>query len=185
MVLCVPLWKRALTVEDGRDSALVRAQVVNLVGLLAHFFLKSWDWWELRSLERPVPADRFATAATTADSERKSNSSGEKPAQGFENLDAATELVHTFLRILEGYSKQNVDLQVRSRKRARRKKKEDKGAYHRAVLSDLKNAKNDLKMAKKYLDDTKKELENEINIIAAALVVALNKAQLDIHVKRD
>lgn len=68
MVLCVPLWKRALTVEDGRDSALVRAQVVNLVGLLAHFFLKSWDWWELRSLERPVPADRFATAATTADS---------------------------------------------------------------------------------------------------------------------
>ncbi|KAK3351607.1 timeless protein-domain-containing protein [Neurospora tetraspora] len=48
--------------------------------------------------------------------------------QGFEYLDAATELVHTFLRILEGYSKQNVDLQVRSRKRARRKKKAAKAA---------------------------------------------------------
>lgn len=48
--------------------------------------------------------------------------------QGFEYLDAATELVHTFLRILEGYSKQNVDLQVRSRRRARRKKKAAKAA---------------------------------------------------------
>nr|6XWX_A Chain A, Uncharacterized protein,Uncharacterized protein [Thermochaetoides thermophila DSM 1495]6XWX_C Chain C, Uncharacterized protein,Uncharacterized protein [Thermochaetoides thermophila DSM 1495]6XWX_E Chain E, Uncharacterized protein,Uncharacterized protein [Thermochaetoides thermophila DSM 1495] len=34
--------------------------------------------------------------------------------QGFEYLDACTELAHTFLRILEAYSKQNVDLQVRS-----------------------------------------------------------------------
>ncbi|KAJ6781937.1 hypothetical protein PWT90_04095 [Aphanocladium album] len=43
--------------------------------------------------------------------------------QGFEYLDAATELVHHFLRILEAYSKQNADMQIRSRKRARRKKK--------------------------------------------------------------
>ncbi|OHE96383.1 timeless protein [Colletotrichum orchidophilum] len=43
--------------------------------------------------------------------------------QGFEYLDTATELVHHFLRILEAYSKQNVDMQVRSRKRTRRKKK--------------------------------------------------------------
>ena len=43
--------------------------------------------------------------------------------QGFEYLDACTDLCHTFLRILEAYSKQNVDLQVRSRKRTRRKKK--------------------------------------------------------------
>ncbi|KAL1874382.1 hypothetical protein VTK73DRAFT_408 [Phialemonium thermophilum] len=43
--------------------------------------------------------------------------------QGFEYLDACTELVHTYLRILEAYSKQNVDMQVRSRKRIRRKKK--------------------------------------------------------------
>ncbi|KAI1876469.1 hypothetical protein JX265_003995 [Neoarthrinium moseri] len=48
--------------------------------------------------------------------------------QGFEYLDACTELVHTYLRILESYSKQNVDMQVRSRKRARRKKKTAKAA---------------------------------------------------------
>jgi replication fork protection complex subunit Tof1/Swi1 len=43
--------------------------------------------------------------------------------QGFNYLDAATELVHHFLRILESYSKQNIDMQVRSRQRTRRKKK--------------------------------------------------------------
>ncbi|KAJ2965416.1 hypothetical protein NQ176_g10628 [Zarea fungicola] len=43
--------------------------------------------------------------------------------QGFEYLDAATELVHHFLRALEAYSKQNADMQIRSRKRARRKRK--------------------------------------------------------------
>lgn len=47
---------------------------------------------------------------------------------GFEYLDACTELAHTFLRILEAYSKQNVDLQVRSRKRIRKKKKAIKEA---------------------------------------------------------
>ncbi|KFA54690.1 hypothetical protein S40293_00802 [Stachybotrys chartarum IBT 40293] len=47
-------------------------------------------------------------------------------AQNFDYLDAATELIHHFLRILEAYSKQNVDMQVRSRKRARRKKNEAK-----------------------------------------------------------
>lgn len=43
--------------------------------------------------------------------------------QGFGYLDACTELSHNYLRILEQYSKQNVDLQVRSRRRVRRKKK--------------------------------------------------------------
>ncbi|KAI5921380.1 timeless protein-domain-containing protein [Camillea tinctor] len=43
--------------------------------------------------------------------------------QGFEYLDACTELTHTYLRVLEGYSKQNVDMQVRSRRRVRKKKK--------------------------------------------------------------
>ncbi|PHH71513.1 hypothetical protein CDD82_6478 [Ophiocordyceps australis] len=42
--------------------------------------------------------------------------------QGFDYLDAATELVHHFVRILEAYSKQNVDMQIRSRRRARRTK---------------------------------------------------------------
>ncbi|KAI1435939.1 timeless protein [Xylaria sp. CBS 124048] len=48
--------------------------------------------------------------------------------QGFEYLDACTELTHTYLRVLEGYSKQNVDMQVRSRRRVRRKKKAAKPA---------------------------------------------------------
>ncbi|KAH9901906.1 timeless protein [Xylariomycetidae sp. FL2044] len=48
--------------------------------------------------------------------------------QGFDYLDACTELTHTYLRVLEGYSKQNVDMQVRSRRRVRRKKKAAKAA---------------------------------------------------------
>ena len=43
--------------------------------------------------------------------------------QGFGYLESCTELSHNFLRILEQYSKQNVDMQVRSRRRVRRKKK--------------------------------------------------------------
>ncbi|KAI0169531.1 timeless-domain-containing protein [Hypoxylon sp. FL1284] len=43
--------------------------------------------------------------------------------QGFDYLDASTELTHTYLRVLEAYSKQNVDMQVRSRRRVRKKKK--------------------------------------------------------------
>jgi replication fork protection complex subunit Tof1/Swi1 len=43
--------------------------------------------------------------------------------QGFGYLDSCTELAHNYLRILEHYSKQNVDMQVRSRRRIRRKKK--------------------------------------------------------------
>jgi replication fork protection complex subunit Tof1/Swi1 len=45
--------------------------------------------------------------------------------QGFGYLDACTELSHVFLRMLERYSKENNDLQIRSRRRARRKKKEE------------------------------------------------------------
>lgn len=43
--------------------------------------------------------------------------------QGFGYLDAVTELSHVFLRMLERYAKQNVDLQIRSKKRARKIKK--------------------------------------------------------------
>jgi replication fork protection complex subunit Tof1/Swi1 len=46
--------------------------------------------------------------------------------QGFGYLDACTELSHVFLRMLERYSKENSDLQIRSRQRARRKQKEQK-----------------------------------------------------------
>jgi len=55
--------------------------------------------------------------------------------QGFGYLDSCTELAHTYLRILEQYSKQNVDLQVRSRRRVRRKKKADR-AEGQDVLDD-------------------------------------------------
>lgn len=48
--------------------------------------------------------------------------------QGFEYLDACTELTHTYLRVLESYSKQNADMQVRSRRRVRKKKKAAKVA---------------------------------------------------------
>ncbi|KAL9108100.1 MAG: hypothetical protein Q9227_007075 [Pyrenula ochraceoflavens] len=43
--------------------------------------------------------------------------------QGFGYLDACTDLAHVFLRMLERYSKENVDLQIRSRRQARRKKR--------------------------------------------------------------
>ncbi|CBX91136.1 hypothetical protein LEMA_P061700.1 [Plenodomus lingam JN3] len=43
--------------------------------------------------------------------------------QGFGYLDAVTELSHVFLRMLERYSKQNVDMQIRSKKRTRKIKK--------------------------------------------------------------
>ncbi len=43
--------------------------------------------------------------------------------QGFGYLDSCTELSHVFLRVLERYSRENVDLQVRSRRRARKSKK--------------------------------------------------------------
>ena len=47
--------------------------------------------------------------------------------QGFGYLDACTELTHVFLRMLERYSKENLDMQVRSRRRGRRKAKEVEG----------------------------------------------------------
>lgn len=43
--------------------------------------------------------------------------------QDFGYLDACTELAHVHLRMLEQYSKQNVEMQVRSRRKAQRKKK--------------------------------------------------------------
>ena len=43
--------------------------------------------------------------------------------QGFGYLNSCTELSHVFLRVLERYSRENVDLQVRSRRRARKSKK--------------------------------------------------------------
>jgi replication fork protection complex subunit Tof1/Swi1 len=44
--------------------------------------------------------------------------------QGFAYLDAVTACTHVFVRMLERYSKVNVDLQIRSKRRARRKQKQ-------------------------------------------------------------
>lgn len=48
--------------------------------------------------------------------------------QGFGYLDACTQMAHVFCRLLENYAKQNVDLQVRSRRRARKKDNQDADA---------------------------------------------------------
>lgn len=48
--------------------------------------------------------------------------------QGFDYLDACTELVHTYMRVLEAYSKENVDMQVRSKRRSKKNKKAQQAA---------------------------------------------------------
>ena len=45
--------------------------------------------------------------------------------QSFSYLDTVTECVHVFVRMLERYSKQNADLQIRSKRRAHRKQKDN------------------------------------------------------------
>jgi len=59
--------------------------------------------------------------------------------QGLGYLDTCTELAHVFLRMLERYSKENVDLQIRSRRRARRKKK----AARQQASADAEDVAND------------------------------------------
>ncbi|KAH8690943.1 putative DNA repair protein [Talaromyces proteolyticus] len=44
--------------------------------------------------------------------------------QGFGYLDACTELLHVFVKMLENYSKENTDMQIRSKRRAKRAKKD-------------------------------------------------------------
>ncbi|GAM88056.1 hypothetical protein ANO11243_060860 [Dothideomycetidae sp. 11243] len=57
--------------------------------------------------------------------------------QDFRYLDACTELAHIFLRLLERYSKVNVDMYVRSKRRARKKAKaKPKGS---ATIEGLEN----------------------------------------------
>lgn len=54
--------------------------------------------------------------------------------QGFAYLDAVTECVHVFVRMLERYSRQNADLQIRSKRRARKKKQQQQ--QHDAHTAD-------------------------------------------------
>lgn len=48
--------------------------------------------------------------------------------QGLAYLDAITECVHVFVRMLERYSKQNADLTIRSKRRARKKKQQEQSS---------------------------------------------------------
>jgi len=78
--------------------------------------------------------------------------------QGFEYLDACTELTHTYLRILEAYAKQNVDLQVRSKKKTRQKKKAAKAADGEGDAEDQDDADdsaNDQQVAEKTSQERK------------------------------
>ncbi|KAL8830648.1 MAG: hypothetical protein Q9191_001304, partial [Dirinaria sp. TL-2023a] len=61
--------------------------------------------------------------------------------QGFGYLDSCTELSHVFLRMLERYSRENVDLQVRSRRRARKSKKAAAARQH-GETDDVNDADN-------------------------------------------
>lgn len=64
--------------------------------------------------------------------------------QGFGYLDAATELSHVFLRMLERYAKENTDMQVRSRRKARRnKKKADQDAGQGPENDDEQNSEDE------------------------------------------
>lgn len=59
--------------------------------------------------------------------------------QGLGYLDACTELAHVFLRLLERYSKENIDLQIRSKRKARRQLKEAR----QKIQSDQPEAEED------------------------------------------
>ncbi|KAK5125789.1 hypothetical protein LTR85_012065 [Meristemomyces frigidus] len=63
--------------------------------------------------------------------------------QGFAYLDAVTECVHVFVRMLERYSKQNADLQIRSKHRARRKAKQQTQGGNADTNEDAEEAAED------------------------------------------
>lgn len=80
--------------------------------------------------------------------------------QGFDYLDASTELVHHFLNVLKSYSQQNVDMQVRSRKRARQKKNatNDKPGEGAADAADGSEDENDADAAERTVKERKFDL---------------------------
>lgn len=88
--------------------------------------------------------------------------------QGFDYLDACTELVHTYMRVLEAYSKENVDMQVRSKRRTRKKKKadrtttteEEEGAEH---VNDEYDSENDQAAAEKTIQERKFDFKKFAN----------------------
>ncbi|KAL1799740.1 hypothetical protein ACET3X_000082 [Alternaria dauci] len=76
--------------------------------------------------------------------------------QGFGYLDAVTELSHVFLRMLERYSKQNVDMQIRSKRRARKiKKKKAEKQGEDGVEEGNASETEDLQQAQKTVSERK------------------------------
>lgn len=82
--------------------------------------------------------------------------------QGFEFLDAATELTHHFVRILEAYSKKNADMQVRSRRRARKKKRDaaKNGTLNDDDADELGGSDEDEQQAQKTVSERKFDFES-------------------------
>ncbi|KAL8982091.1 MAG: hypothetical protein Q9205_003301 [Flavoplaca limonia] len=64
--------------------------------------------------------------------------------QGFGYLDSCTELSHVFLRMLERYSRENVDLQVRSKRRARKKRKQKAAAVDQDATANVEDAESEM-----------------------------------------
>ena len=76
--------------------------------------------------------------------------------QGFGYLDAVTELSHVFLRMLERYAKQNVDMQIRSKRRARKiKKKQDQSQGVEGEEEGHVSEGEDLQQAQKTVSERK------------------------------
>ncbi|KAJ4389435.1 Topoisomerase 1-associated factor 1 [Gnomoniopsis smithogilvyi] len=88
--------------------------------------------------------------------------------QGFDYLDACTELVHTYMRVLEAYSKENVDMQVRSKRRSKKKKKKAQQAAdaengETTVPSDEDDSENDQAAAEKTAQERKFDFKKFAN----------------------
>ncbi|GME23389.1 Timeless protein [Neofusicoccum parvum] len=75
--------------------------------------------------------------------------------QGLGYLDACTEISHVFIRMLERYSKQNADLQVRSRRRARKKAKAAAQASGDGEAEDQGDGEDDLAAAQRTTSERK------------------------------
>lgn len=76
--------------------------------------------------------------------------------QGFGYLDAVTELSHVFLRMLERYAKQNVDMQIKSKRRARKiKKKQVQTEGAEGEDDDHVSENEDLQQAQKTVTERK------------------------------
>ena len=74
--------------------------------------------------------------------------------QGFAYLDAVTECVHVFVRMLERYSKTNVDMHIRSKRKARRRQKKDQPAGGDAN-EDAEQAEEDQQDAQRTVSERK------------------------------